>query len=129
MIASTCSEGCTNVNSIAYKFNVYKFWSVASITNRDIQEKWYPIFNTIYLLGRLKIRSIKNVDKMRFYTIKKKLFLKNNIIKYLKVRIKNEFKSFFLIKKLLIINFQSNSIIKKKILNFNFSLLKRIFFK
>ena len=65
-----CSANCDSVNSLTYKFNVYKKWVISPT---DIQEKWCPFNNNSYYKGKttlLFVLKVCNVFLEAFEKIK-----------------------------------------------------------
>jgi hypothetical protein len=47
-LTGLCLKNCENINSLTYKYNIYKSWSISPT---DIQEKWYLYSNSSYFTG------------------------------------------------------------------------------
>ena len=52
MIIASCSEGCENVESINYEYNVYRKWN---FTSNDPQEKWVVLTNNKSFLNGIQL--------------------------------------------------------------------------
>ena len=48
MITSICREGCQNVSTLTYQWNLFRFFKISP---DDVQEKWVQFVNKTYVVG------------------------------------------------------------------------------